>query len=96
MDLQDRICKALESADGDARFRRDEFPREGGGVSRPRVLEDGKFIEKASERSGVDVERLRHLFGRIDHIRTRRREMTAEELLALNGEIEYFYQNTER
>ncbi len=57
---------------------------------------DGKFIEKASERSGVDVERLRHLFGRIDHIRTRRREMTAEELLALNGEIEYFYQNTER
>ncbi len=48
MDLQDRICEALESADGTALFRRDELPREGGGVSRPRVLEDGTFIEKAA------------------------------------------------
>lgn len=48
MDLQDRICAALESADGSARFRRDELPREGGGVSRPRVLENGPFIEKAA------------------------------------------------
>jgi len=46
--LQDRICAALEQADGRARFRRDELPREGGGVSRPRVLEDGEFIEKAA------------------------------------------------
>ena len=47
-DLQDRICAALEAADGEAKFRRDELPREGGGVSRPRVLEDGPFIEKAA------------------------------------------------
>lgn len=47
-DLQDRICAALEGADGSARFRRDELPREGGGVSRPRVLEDGPVIEKAA------------------------------------------------
>jgi len=47
-DLQDRICAALETSDGGARFRRDELPREGGGVSRPRVLEDGPIIEKAA------------------------------------------------
>lgn len=48
MGLQDRICAALEASDGEARFRRDELPREGGGVSRPRVLEDGPVIEKAA------------------------------------------------
>lgn len=46
--LQDRICSGLEAADGTATFRRDELQREGGGVSRPRVLEDGSFIEKAA------------------------------------------------
>ena len=48
MGLQDRICDALERADGSATFRRDELPRPGGGVSRPRVLEDGENIEKAA------------------------------------------------
>lgn len=37
--LQDRICTGLEQLDGQARFRREEIPRPGGGVSRPRVLE---------------------------------------------------------
>jgi len=46
--LQDRICEALETADGEARFRRDELPRPGGGRSRPRVLEDGPALEKAA------------------------------------------------
>lgn len=46
--LQDRICEALESLDGQARFRREEIPRPGGGVSRPRVLEDGPLFEKAA------------------------------------------------
>jgi len=48
MDLQDRICAGLEAADGEATFLRDEIPREGGGVSRPRVLEEGPVIEKAA------------------------------------------------
>ncbi len=48
MDLQNRICAGLEGADGEAHFHRDELPREGGGVSRPRVLEDGPCIEKAA------------------------------------------------
>ena len=46
--LQDEICTALETQDGQARFRRDEIPREGGGLSRPRVLEGGAVIEKAA------------------------------------------------
>jgi coproporphyrinogen III oxidase len=46
--LQTRICADLEALDGEARFRREEMPRAGGGVSRPRVLEDGLIFEKAA------------------------------------------------
>ena len=46
--LQDRICAGLEALDREARFLREEIPRPGGGVSRPRVLEDGPVIEKAA------------------------------------------------
>ncbi len=48
MDLQQRVCSTLEAIDGDARFGQDELPREGGGVSRPRVLEGGAVCEKAA------------------------------------------------
>jgi coproporphyrinogen III oxidase len=47
-DLQGRICDELESLDGGQRFRREEIPRPGGGVSRPRILEGGQLIEKAA------------------------------------------------
>ncbi len=47
-DLQDRICAGIEGVDGEATFRRDELPRPGGGVSRPRVLEGGPVVEKAA------------------------------------------------
>ena len=45
--LQDRICRALEEADGSAHFREDEWSREGGGGGRPRIMEDGAVFEKA-------------------------------------------------
>ncbi|MCZ6465098.1 MAG: oxygen-dependent coproporphyrinogen oxidase [Proteobacteria bacterium] len=45
--LQDRICRALEAEDG-ARFQCDVLPREGGGEARPRVLSDGRVLERAS------------------------------------------------
>jgi coproporphyrinogen III oxidase len=45
--LQDRICKALEEADGEAGFREDLWQREGGGGGRTRVMEDGGVFEKA-------------------------------------------------
>jgi len=45
-DLQDRICHALEEADGQARFREDNWQREGGGGGRTRVIENGAVFEK--------------------------------------------------
>ena len=46
--FQDRVCSALERQEDVARFVRDEIPREGGGLSRPRVLEDGAVVERAA------------------------------------------------
>jgi coproporphyrinogen III oxidase len=45
-DLQDRICAALEAADGGARFREDRWERPEGGGGRTRVLADGALLEK--------------------------------------------------
>ncbi|MEZ0606939.1 oxygen-dependent coproporphyrinogen oxidase [Fibrella sp. WM1] len=44
--LQDRICQALEAADGTGRFREDQWQRPGGGGGRSRTLSDGAVIEK--------------------------------------------------
>ncbi|AKU90264.1 oxygen-dependent coproporphyrinogen oxidase [Vulgatibacter incomptus] len=46
-DLQDRICAALEAADGKARFHEDRWEREGGGGGISRVMEGGAVFEKA-------------------------------------------------
>ncbi|TVR53845.1 MAG: oxygen-dependent coproporphyrinogen oxidase [Puniceicoccaceae bacterium] len=54
-DLQDRICAALETEDGAARFREDTWTHAGGGGGRTRVLEDGGLLEKA----GVNFSRVR-------------------------------------
>jgi coproporphyrinogen III oxidase len=43
--LQDNICKALESADGNGRFKEDLWSRPGGGGGRTRVIA-GEVIEK--------------------------------------------------
>lgn len=45
--LQDQICAALESIDGEATFREDLWEREGGGGGITRVLEGGAIFEKA-------------------------------------------------
>jgi coproporphyrinogen III oxidase len=45
--LQDKICLALERADGEMKFREDLWQREGGGGGRTRVLENGALFEKA-------------------------------------------------
>ncbi len=56
MDLQDRICAALEVADGQAHFAEDSWQRPGGGGGRSRILEDGGLLEKG----GVGFS---HVFG---------------------------------
>ncbi|RUO63182.1 oxygen-dependent coproporphyrinogen oxidase [Pseudidiomarina insulisalsae] len=44
--LQDRICQALEQADGGAKFHQDNWQREGGGGGRSRVLRNGAVLEQ--------------------------------------------------
>ncbi|MDO7596824.1 MAG: oxygen-dependent coproporphyrinogen oxidase [Pseudomonadota bacterium] len=48
IDLQDRICKEIEIADGQAKFIEDNWQREGmgGGGGRSRVLTDGGVFEQ--------------------------------------------------
>ena len=46
LDLQDRICVALEAEDGKAVFKEETWEYHGGGGGRARVLTDGAVIEK--------------------------------------------------
>ncbi|MET0891262.1 MAG: coproporphyrinogen III oxidase, partial [Stenotrophomonas maltophilia] len=46
-DLQDRICAAIETADGQARFAEDVWQRAEGGGGRTRILRDGAVFEQA-------------------------------------------------
>lgn len=47
LDLQDRICAALEQEDGEGRFAEDAWQRTEGGGGRTRILADGTVFEKA-------------------------------------------------
>jgi coproporphyrinogen III oxidase len=47
LDLQDRICRALEAEDGTATFAEDNWTRAEGGGGRSRVLAEGAVFEKA-------------------------------------------------
>lgn len=57
LDLQEKICRALEVEDGNARFREDLWERAEGGGGRSRVLADGAVFEQA----GVNFS---HVFGK--------------------------------
>ncbi len=48
MTLQDQICVAFESLDEQNVFVRNDLPGAHGGLARPRVLEDGRHLEKAA------------------------------------------------
>ncbi len=56
LNLQDRICKAIEQEDGQARFREDRWNRTEGGGGISRVFADGAVFEQA----GVGFS---HVFG---------------------------------
>ena len=53
-ELQDRLCAALEAADGDARFVEDLWQRAEGGGGRSRVLKAGQVFEQG----GVNFSRV--------------------------------------
>lgn len=57
LNLQDRICHALEEADGQAKFIEEKWTREGGGGGRTRVIANGAVIEKG----GVNFS---HVYGK--------------------------------
>jgi len=58
-DLQDRICVALERADGSGRFVEDAWTRAEGGGGRTRVLKNGALFEQGGVNfSHVEGERL--------------------------------------
>src|SRR5262245_33264597 len=46
-ELHDRICTAIEAADGEAKFQRDAWTRPGGGGGESRVLKEGAIFEQA-------------------------------------------------
>ena len=45
-DLQDRICRGIEVADGSGKFREDLWSRPEGGGGRTRLIEGGTILEK--------------------------------------------------
>ncbi|MAZ45153.1 MAG: oxygen-dependent coproporphyrinogen oxidase [Gammaproteobacteria bacterium] len=48
IDLQNELIAALEVADTRAKFIQQDYPTPIGGIARPRVLENGLYIEKAA------------------------------------------------
>ena len=46
MDLQDRICKAVEDINGKTKFQEENWIRSGGGGGRTRVIQSERVIEK--------------------------------------------------
>lgn len=52
-DLQNRICAALEAADGKARFVEDQWERPEGGGGKTRVIANGNVIEKGGVNTSV-------------------------------------------
>jgi coproporphyrinogen III oxidase len=51
--LQNDICKAVEDADGKAKFIEDEWQRSGGGGGKTRVISNGNVFEKGGVNTSV-------------------------------------------
>ena len=73
MDWQTLICKTLAAMDGEADFSIEDIETDNGGHSRPRVLDNGKYIERGavqfshsigSQLPPAATERNPHLAGR--------------------------------
>ena len=70
MELQDRICRSLEGADGTGQFREDAWQRPGGGGGRTRTLTEGTIIEKGGVVFRRCMERQRTRATRVEYDRT--------------------------
>ena len=47
-DIQADICQTLEDFDGEASFSLEEIPTPGGGISRPRIIDGGRHLERGA------------------------------------------------
>src|SRR5215216_4109138 len=52
-ELQNRVCLALQEADGKAIFFEDEWQRPGGGGGKTRVISNGNIFEKGGVNTSV-------------------------------------------
>lgn len=48
MSLQDTICDTLEASDGEAKFTRVDVENPNGGLARPRVIDNGRYLERGA------------------------------------------------
>ncbi len=68
LQLQDQICSALETADGSATFKEENWERTEGGGGRTRIIRDGAVIEKGGVLfSAVQGEAPAFLFSEKEH-----------------------------
>jgi len=73
--LQDQICKALETADGKAKFIEDNWKRDGGGGGRTRVISNGNVIEKGGVNTSV-------VFGKLGALAMKQLKVDYEDFFA--------------
>lgn len=78
--LQDRICRSLESVDGEGKFIEDIWSRSEGGGGRTRILRSGNVIEKG----GVNFS---EVYGQVTDLMKRNTEIDADEFIATGVSI---------
>lgn len=73
--LQDKICQALEAADGHAKFVEDKWERAEGGGGKTRVIKDGGVFEKGGVNTSV-------VFGELPEVMKQKFNTTADNFFA--------------
>lgn len=73
--LQDKICQALEEADGQAKFIEDKWERAEGGGGKTRVIKDGGVFEKGGVNTSV-------VFGKLPEVMKQKFNTTADNFFA--------------
>ncbi len=83
MSLQDSICSALETADGQSRFIEEVWTREEGGGGRTRVIKDGAVLEKG----GVNYSAV---FGEAPEFLFREKEHSSQSNISASSRPQFY------
>lgn len=83
MSLQDSICSALETADGQSRFIEEDWTREEGGGGRTRVIKDGAVLEKG----GVNYSAV---FGEAPEFLFREKEHSSQSNISTSSRPQFY------